>query len=289
MRLRTALVGLLLSAQLTSIGAQILDKLPLLHESGKAYVTQAGTVAGNHESELSFGSDWNSVRLFRLTRPLSAPLKVYVETHPSNPSLFQAHYRDYVNQSLQAWSNALDGRLSYVYTTERKGADITVDWVPTFDDHYVAGVTDYSIGHAAVQIKTIGIPDKDIKANIIHEFGHALGIAGHSGNQEDIMVGMRRWHRGKDADAYEPKLSRHDVQAIRLLYSAQWKKGEDLYSADAQNTQVIADNNGVIPANLNRMPQVPAQQSAVLVWNQGQKQLPPVPISNYQRVYQGTP
>ena len=128
--------------------------------------------------------------------------------------------------------------MSFVETTKRRDADITLDWVPAFDDRYVAGVTNYSVGHASVEIKTVGVPEKDIKCNILHEMGHALGISGHSNNQNDIMVGMRRWHR--DNTPYEPRLSRRDVQAIRRLYSANWKKGEDLYAASAQQAPISA-------------------------------------------------
>jgi hypothetical protein len=215
-----------------------------INQSGTAFVTQAGT--SSLEPEAAFGQNWESVRTFGLTRRLNAPLKVYVDTHGNG--LYKAQYRGYVEQSLRSWSQALNGRLSYTYTNNPQAADITVGWVSSFPgDPYVAGVTNYWVGHADVQIKTIGVPEKDIKANIIHEFGHALGIAGHSPNQQDIMVATRRWHRGNTN--YEPRLSRNDVQAIRRLYSLSWQRGEDLYSASAQSASLPESANETVAVN----------------------------------------
>jgi hypothetical protein len=207
---------------------------------GTAYMTQGGIPSP--QVETNFGDNWDSVRIFHLNSSLKTPLKVYVN---NASGLYKPQFRDYVMESLADWSGALDGRLNYVFTNRKDSADITVDWVPSFSDKYVAGLTTYSIGHARVEIRTIGVPEKDIKANIIHEFGHALGIAGHSSNEEDIMVGSRRWRRGDTS--YNPKLSGHDIQAIRLLYSPKWRKGEDLYAASAQNRRIIADQNSNVP------------------------------------------
>jgi len=57
---------------------------------------------------------------------------------------------------------------------------------------------------------------------------------------------MRRWHRGDTV--YEPKLSTRDIQAIRRLYSAEWRKGEDLYAAVSRK-----------PATANAVPSAPGK------------------------------
>ncbi|MCE3234081.1 MAG: hypothetical protein K0Q50_261 [Vampirovibrio sp.] len=233
MKLKPALVGGLIAAQFGLCAVFGLGVSSLAEDSsGKAYVTQNSSVASAVEYDTAFGDNWESVRTFRLLQRLDKPLKVYIETHPTNASLYRPHYRDYAIGALKSWSQALDGRLTFVQTQHRKEADITLDWVSSFDDKYVAGITNYSVGHASVEIKTVGIPDKDIKCNIIHEIGHALGVTGHSKDAGDIMVGVRRWRR--DNTPYDPTLSSRDVQAIRRLYSASWHKGEDLYAAKAQ-------------------------------------------------------
>jgi len=206
---------------------------------GIAFVTQSTGSRQTPEYETSFGDNWQSVRTFRLLSQLDKPLKVYVDRNPANPSLYQEHYREYVVDGLNQWAGALGNRLHYTLTSREKDADITVGWVPSFSDKYVAGLTTYSVGHATVEIKTVGVPDKDIKCNIIHELGHALGISGHSSNASDVMVGMRKWHR--DNVPYDPKLSSRDVQAIRRLYSASWQRGEDLFATEAQRMPVLAN------------------------------------------------
>jgi predicted Zn-dependent protease len=249
MRLRAALTGGLFAAQLClsaafclavtgfSSGIPSSQITPTATIESTAYVTQSGYGVNAREYDTTFGENWDSVRTFRLLTPLDKPIKVYINEHASQESLYRPQYKKYVLESLRAWNSALDGRLTYTLATRAKDADITVDWVPSFSDRYIAGITNYSVGHADMQIKTIGVPDKDIKCNIMHEFGHALGIAGHSDNPDDIMVGVRRWHR--DNLPYNPTLSKRDIQAIRRLYSASWHKGEDLYTANAQNTPIF--------------------------------------------------
>lgn len=284
MKCWTALTGGFIAAELClnavfSLGMAGTPTEPV----GKAYMTQASAAASvSQEYDLTFGDTWESVRTFRLLKPLDKPLKVFIETHPHQKELYKSQYRDYTIESLKSWSQALNGRLSFVETSRKRDADITLDWVPSFDDRYVAGVTNYSVGHATVEIKTVGVPEKDIKCNILHEIGHALGISGHSDNQGDIMVGMRRWHR--DNTPYEPKLSHRDVQAIRRLYSATWKKGEDLYSASAQQApaasqSTTANANSGQQSGQNSVSLQPFEDTAISRINQGEANQPAVPAT----------
>ena len=184
-----------------------------------------------------FGKNWKSIRTFRLITPLNKPLKVYVDTHSRNGQLFKQQYAQFVKEGLDAWSEALDGRLHYTFVNNPKDAQIRIGWVASFPDKYTAGEAVYKVGDALIQIKTIGVPLMDIKTNIMHELGHALGIADHSPYPGDIMVAMRRW---KTHNNYQPKLSDWDKMAIRRLYSLSWIKGEDLYQAVRSPDAVLA-------------------------------------------------
>lgn len=227
MKFWTACFGLFL-VPLVGLGGIGLRSVALAQQ-GTAYMTQASS---GQEYDLHFGESWQSVRIFRLLTPLQAPLKVYVETRPGQPGLFSTKYLSYIEESLQLWQKALQGRMQYQYTTNREEADITIGWVPAFAESSIAGLTTYRVGHADIEIKTVDVPPADIKGNILHELGHALGISGHSNNPADMMVGVRKWHR--EGTPYQPQLSSRDIRAIQRLYSSHWKKGEDLYAASAQ-------------------------------------------------------
>lgn len=214
------------------IGAGVLlaGLILLVSANGSLAAVTKGEPSGKVDTY--YGENWDSMRTFRLMRNLSKPLKIYVDK-PAN--LYRDEFGAYVTQSLDAWSKALDGRLTYVIVKSRAEADITVDWTSRFSDPYIAGMTSYGPGYAKLVMRVANVPPKDIKANIMHEFGHAFGIAGHSPHAADIMVANRRWRRGDLS--YNPVLSARDIQAIRVLYSGSWHRGEDLYAANAQKAR----------------------------------------------------
>lgn len=176
---------------------------------------------------------WASLRTFRLMSTLQAPIKVYIETHPQETRLYKARYVGYVQEGLNAWSDALDGRLRYTVTNNPNEAQIRVTWVSGFAVKGQAGETDYTVGDATIQLQTPDMPDNILRANILHELGHALGIGEHSTHNSDIMRSGRTWASYQEYVTYEPTLTEHDKQAIRRLYSLAWHPGEDLYRAIA--------------------------------------------------------
>lgn len=187
------------------------------------------------QSEIQdFDASWESMRTFRLTEALASPLKIYIDKNPYEKSLYQDRYQQYVVDGMTAWADALDGRLKFELTDNPNQANITVSWVSSFSEQDMAGLTEMSIGRSKVQIKTTAIPDNLIKANIYHELGHALGIAGHSNDNNDIMKSGHEWSSYEEYKTYDAKLSPHDIAAIQHLYSAAWRKGEDLYTAVEQ-------------------------------------------------------
>lgn len=177
-----------------------------------------------------YDDSWHSLRTFRLMDRQPRPILVYIESYPVETPLYKARYTGYVREGLDTWSQALDGRLRYVITRNPHHAQIRVTWVKTFAHPKQAGETIIRIQDAHIRIKTVGYPDNIIKANIMHELGHSLGIVGHSRGNSDIMNGARHWGTYEDYIYYQPQLTANDVRAIQRLYGPYWQEGEDLYA-----------------------------------------------------------
>lgn len=217
-----------------------------------------------------YDESWKSIRTFKLQQNLRRPIKVYVESYPQETRLYKPQYAQYVQEGLNAWSEALDGRIQYVMTNNPREANIRVNWVARFSIPDQAGETEFTIGDASVKIQTVGYPDNVIKGNIIHELGHALGIGEHSTHNDDIMVACREWKSYQEYKSHTPKLSERDKLAIRRLYSPQWRKGEDVYRAIATNPSLL------IAAN-NRSASVAGQPGGPNVLNRSNVKVQPAP------------
>lgn len=151
------------------------------------------------------------------------PLKVYVKE--TNSKYFNSSYKEYVDYAFNVWQKA-DKRIEYTYTNNTRNADIEFVFVENlgkkYEENYL-GLTEYDtnreneIEFSKVQISLLKFgKDKisagEIKATIIHELGHALGL-GHSDNEKDIMYPyISPDHSSKMT--YD-ELSRGDKEAIK--------------------------------------------------------------------------
>ncbi len=181
----------------------------------------------------NFDENWQSLRTFPLIYTLQAPIKVYVAQGP----LYRPQFKQFVDNSMQSWSNALEGRLKYVFVNNPNSANIKIDWVNGYAEHDQAGETNAVIGSANITIKVPGLPENLIEADIMHELGHALGIMSHSKDNADIMKSGHDWSSYQEYKTYKAHLSPNDIRAIRYLYSTAWHPGEDVYIAVASTHQ----------------------------------------------------
>jgi len=125
------------------------------------------------------------------------PLKVYVSK--SNSKYFKSKFSKYISYALKVWEKA-DNRISFQEISSKKNADIVITFVENlmkkYEENYL-GLTDYEIGRqkeieeSTVEISLLKfnneiVSDGEVKATIIHELGHSLGL-GHSDNEKDIM------------------------------------------------------------------------------------------------------
>jgi len=155
------------------------------------------------------------------------PLKIYVKE--SSSQYYKPVYKDYVQYALNVWRKA-DDRINYVFVNSKREADISIIFIENLGDKYeddYLGLTEYDMGrnkiidHSKIQISLIKfgdeiVSDGEIKATIIHEFGHALGL-GHSKSEHDIMYPYISDKHTPEMNYNE--LSRGDKEAIKDVIS----------------------------------------------------------------------
>jgi len=160
------------------------------------------------------------------------PLNVYIKEVSSR--LYKSNYKDYVKYALDVWRKA-DDRIQYRFVKSIDDADIAVIFVENLGDEYeedYLGITNYDINKnklinfSKIEISLIKngnerVSAGEIKATIIHEIGHALGL-GHSQNENDLMYPYISTEHSPDLTYDE--LSRGDKLAIKDLIDLSFKQ-----------------------------------------------------------------
>lgn len=140
--------------------------------------------------------------------PDSSVRRLRVRLQEGGAADFAPRFPGFVREAMGVWEAQLPG-LRFVPTFDSTDADITVRWIGQFDFDR-AGQTDLTwdlsgrVRRATVLLalrSSTGrrIPDDDLRAVAIHEFGHALGLP-HSADSTDVMFPVTRTARASDRD-----------------------------------------------------------------------------------------
>lgn len=129
----------------------------------------------------------------RITRFVEMPITVYI-----TPTL-QVSYLPALRYAMREWEAVSDGKIQFQELRTSKDADISVRWgysdPANMDMTYgKAELTRYRTGDFSVEI-TLSLPKPSISAKLsqeetrtvcLHEFGHAIGLWGHSPDPLDV-------------------------------------------------------------------------------------------------------
>jgi predicted Zn-dependent protease len=164
------------------------------------------------------------------------PLRIYIangtneQQGPVNG--FKQDFNHILADSIGAWVTASANRLAVTYVPDASQADITYFWTDNPNFHAAGGQVEQGIAqrqeqqlpNGAVEISratvTILVNARDgsgplnndqMARTCLHETGHALGLAGHSMNAEDIMF-YSELPNGR------PELSQRDQNTVLRLY-----------------------------------------------------------------------
>ena len=143
----------------------------------------------------------------RITRFVEMPITVYI-----TPTL-QARYLPELRYAMRQWEAVSDGKIQFQELRTSKDADIWVRWgysAPANMDmtYGKAELTRHSTGDFSVEI-ILSLPKPSISAKLsqeetrtvcLHEFGHAIGLWGHSPDPLDVSFWASIAQRPTDRD-----------------------------------------------------------------------------------------
>jgi tetratricopeptide (TPR) repeat protein len=201
----------------------------------------------------------NTVRKWDQTK---FPLKVFIAKGTAADN-YQDSFSTQIERAMNTWQTKSNNTVSFVVVDQPTNADIVVRF--TSDEKKIAKQGEQ--GDCQLQLGTSGIKNASItvltsKTNEalplgdpliywvgLHEFGHAIGLGGHSINSKDIMYATMTF------DYYSKDVSERDIATLVRLYQPEVKAGGspiDLYNEGTKELQkqtvLPADKRNYLPA-----------------------------------------
>jgi len=179
------------------------------------------------------------------------PIKLYIE-RPVGLEGYKDSYYAEVKRAMEAWVYGAGLKLiSYEIVNTQEEGDIRVYFVKEIlkktGKAYVAGLaTPFIRKNILYYFEIKLIPQENLYTTVLHEFGHALGISGHSSDQGDIMY----------ASVNEVKeLSSRDKNTLAMLYKldpdiSNFDEGQEPEEKSAKNEEILGSSENLLDKKL---------------------------------------
>lgn len=136
--------------------------------------------------------------------------------------------KDAVQAGFDQWVHATKDFVHYQVVTKPALAEVTVAFLPheSVPDqggacgHTTVAFLNLTLNSADIVLATTDVTPMDLQATAAHEFGHALGIDGHSDDPGDLMYAVLIRSAAADLPLPSHTLTARDLNTLKVCYPA---------------------------------------------------------------------
>ncbi len=133
-----------------------------------------------------------------------------------------------VQAGFDQWVHASRGFVQYQVVTKPIQAEIVVTFLPDGSvpnqggscGHTTMTFLTLTLKSANVLLATTGVTPTDLQAIAAHEFGHALGIDGHSDDPDDLMYAVLTHSPDGELSLPAHSVTVRDLNTLKVCYPA---------------------------------------------------------------------